>query len=48
MTKETWLSEEDYVCSGCGEKFRLWTNFRKHLNNCIFYKFGDTDGEQKS
>jgi len=39
--------ESCYVCPGCGEKFRLWYSFKKHLSSCFYYKCGDRDGKQE-
>jgi len=44
-SKSTWLKGEDYVCPGCGEKFRYIHNLTKHLKHCWDYKL--SDGKQK-
>ena len=39
--RKTWLKEEDHTCPGCGEKFRLIYNLKKHLKDCWDYKLLD-------
>ena len=42
----SWASEIEYVCPGCGEKFRMKYNYDKHINECFYYKIGDKYEEE--
>lgn len=37
--KDTWLSQSEHKCPGCGEVFRLIYSYKEHLRNCIDYKY---------